>query len=323
VKASSKLLTLVLLLATPATTALAQAEASAPAAPASGGVYQWIFQNFFLLFGGLVILWAAATIVNLIGTLMEIQKIRLMQEHGLEAVQQAGLAPSSAKQKPWWQWLNKKAWQLVPIEQEDQILKDHAYDGIRELDNKLPPWWLALFYLTILFGAGYLYVEHFSDYGLSQEEEYQANMAAAEEQIREYLSKQANQVDETNVVLLVDEVDLAKGEQLFAASCVPCHGTLGEGNSIGPNLTDVYWVHGGDVKDIFKTIKYGFPQKGMPEWKAQILPADIQRLASYIVSLQGTDPPNAKEPQGEPYHPDVVESVLDSLEDGISLNTVQ
>lgn len=319
-KASYKLPTLVLLLATPAVQLLAQAEA-AGAGAAPSGPYHWIFQNFFLLFGGLVILWAAATIVKLIGTLMEVQKIRLMQEHGLEAVQQAGLAPQSGNRESWWQRLNKKAWKLVPIEQEDRILKEHAYDGIRELDNKLPPWWVALFYLTILFGAGYIYVEHFSDYGLSQEEEYQANMAEAEEQIRVYLSKQANQVDETNVVLLTEEVDLSKGEQLFAVSCVPCHGSLGEGNTIGPNLTDVYWIHGGDVKDIFKTIKYGYPQKGMPEWKAQILPADIQRLASYIVSLQGSSPPNAREPQGEPYHPDVVETVVDSLsEDELSMN---
>ena len=305
----------------PAVQLLAQAEAAAGAEPPPSGPYNWLFQNFFLLFGGLVILWASATIVKLIGTLMEVQKIRLMQEHGLEAVQQAGLAPRAGEaREPWWQRLNRKAWKLVPVEQEDRILKEHAYDGIRELDNKLPPWWVALFYLTILFGAGYIYVEHFTEYGLSQEEEYLANLEEAEAQIQAYLSGQANQVDETNVILLTEEVDLAKGEQLFAVSCVPCHGSLGEGNTIGPNLTDVYWLHGGDVKDIFKTIKYGFPQKGMPEWKAQLLPADMQRLASYIVSLQGSNPPNGREPQGEPYHPDVVETVVDSLsEDELSM----
>lgn len=313
-KPSYKSTLLVCLSATPALGLWAQAEAASAQAPPSG-VYHWIFQNFFLLLGGLVLLWASATIVQLLGTLMEVQKMRLLQEHGIEVVRQAGLAPADSRE-PWWKRLNKKAWKLVPIEQEDRILQDHSYDGIRELDNKLPPWWVALFYLTILFGPVYIYVKHFSEYGQTQEQEYLATLDAAEAQIKAYLGKQANQVDETNVVLLMDELELERGKSIYATTCTPCHGSLGEGNSIGPNLTDVYWLNGGDVKDIFRTIKYGQPQKGMPEWKAQVLPADIQRLASYIVSLQGSNPPNGREPQGEPYHPEVVETMIDSLESG-------
>lgn len=190
----------------------------------------------------------------------------------------------------------------VPIEQEKDILMDHEYDGIMELDNKLPPWWLYMFYFTIVFGVFYVGYYHFSD-GLSQEEEYLAEMAVAEAQKAEFLASAANNVDESNAEVLTDATALANGKEKFETLCVACHAATGGSTQnppgVGPNLTDEYWLHGGGVKNIFKTIKYGVPAKGMISWEAQLSPRQIQEVASYIISLEGSNPPNAKDPQGE------------------------
>ncbi|MCB9185187.1 MAG: c-type cytochrome [Flavobacteriales bacterium] len=200
----------------------------------------------------------------------------------------------------------------VPIEQEQDILMDHEYDGIMELDNKLPPWWLYMFYFTIVFGVVYVGYYHFAD-GLSQEEEYLAEMAEAEEQKAAFLASSANNVDETNATVLTDAAALANGKEKFESLCVACHGPTGGSTQnppgVGPNLTDEYWMHGGGVKNIFKTIKYGVPAKGMISWEAQLSPRQIQEVASYIISLQGSNPENAKEPQGEKWTEDATQEV--------------
>jgi cytochrome c oxidase cbb3-type subunit 3 len=123
-------------------------------------------------------------------------------------------------------------------------------------------------------------------------------MEHAEESIKEYLSKQANLVDESNVEALLDDASLAAGKTVYEGKCAACHGMAGEGG-VGPNLTDEYWLHGGDIKSVFKTIKYGVPEKGMISWKSQLRPAEMHKTASYILTLVGTNPPNGKEPQGE------------------------
>lgn len=191
---------------------------------------------------------------------------------------------------------------LRPMEEEKDLLMDHEYDGIMELDNKLPPWWLYMFYFTIVFGVFYVGYYHFSD-GLSQEEEYLAEMALAEEQKAVFLASAANNVDESNAEVLTDATALANGKERFETLCVACHGATGGSTQtppgVGPNLTDEYWLHGGGVKNIFKTIKYGVPAKGMISWEAQLSPRQIQEVASYIISLEGSNPPNAKDPQGE------------------------
>ena len=179
-------------------------------------------------------------------------------------------------------------------------MTSHEYDGIYELDNNLPPWWKAMFYATIVFGVAYLLHFHLFDTGDLQGVEYEKEMAAAQAEIDAYLATSANNIDETNVTLLEDETRLASGQELFVQKCSPCHGQAGEGG-VGPNLTDVYWLHGGDVKDIFKTIKYGVPAKGMIPWQSQLTPVQMQDLSSYIITLEGTNPPNGKEPEGEPY----------------------
>jgi cytochrome c oxidase cbb3-type subunit 3 len=189
----------------------------------------------------------------------------------------------------------------VPVEKEEDVLMDHEYDGIHELDNNLPPWWLYGFYFSIVFGVVYVINYHFTDNGKLQIEEYVAEMEAAEEAKAAFVATQENTVDESNVELLTDASDLAAGGKTFKLYCAPCHGENGGSmpGGVGPNLTDDYWIHGGSVTDIFKTIKYGVPEKGMVSWQAQLNPTQIQQVSSYIKSLKGTNPENAKEPQGD------------------------
>jgi cytochrome c oxidase cbb3-type subunit 3 len=193
-----------------------------------------------------------------------------------------------------WNRLNR----FRPLGQESQIQLDHEYDGIRELDNRLPPWWLYGFYLTIVFAGIYLWRYHVSHTAPLAEQELQIAMADAEVQKKAYLKNAANLVDENTVKLLTDATEIQNGKKIFELNCAACHGKAGEG-TVGPNLTDEYWLHGGNISDIFKTIKYGWPEKGMKSWKDDFSPAQIAQLTSYIKTLKGTNPPNAKEKQGE------------------------
>lgn len=187
----------------------------------------------------------------------------------------------------------------VAIEKEKDIMLDHDYDGIKELDNSLPPWWKYGFYLTIVVGVIYLWHFHIGN-GKSPEEEFIAEMKRGEEEVAAYLAKSANNVDENSVVML-DGVGIAAGQGLFAKNCIACHGPDGGGNAVGPNLADEYWLHKGSIKDIFKSIKYGWPDKGMKSWKDDFSPKQIAQLTSYVKSLQGTVPTAPKEPQGDLY----------------------
>jgi cytochrome c oxidase cbb3-type subunit 3 len=188
----------------------------------------------------------------------------------------------------------------VSLEQEADIMLDHNYDGIRELDNNLPPWWKYGFYLTIVFAIVYLTHYHITKTGSLQIEEYNNELKQAEVAAAEYRKTSTNLVDEANVTLLTDAASLAEGKQIFETNCVACHGPEG-GGVVGPNLTDDYWLHGGSIKDVFKTIKYGYPEKGMIAWKENLSPAQIAQVASYIKSLRGTKPANPKEMQGTLY----------------------
>jgi cytochrome c oxidase cbb3-type subunit 3 len=211
-------------------------------------------------------------------------------------------AESTAAQKPrisLWHKINS----FRPVEQEADLDLGHDYDGIRELDNRLPPWWLWGFYATILVAVVYFYRFHISHSAPLSAEEFQMEMAQAEQQKAEYLKKSASNVDENTVKLLTGASDLADGGKVFKQNCSPCHGKMAEG-VVGPNLTDDYWLHGGSLKDVFKTIKYGWPEKGMRSWKDDLSPVQIAQVASYIKSLHGSNPPNAKPQQGELYKED-------------------
>ena len=188
----------------------------------------------------------------------------------------------------------------VDVEKEEEILMDHDYDGIKELDNNLPPWWKYGFYLTILVAIVYMIHYHGAKTGNLQAAEYAEEIKNAEIAIAEHMKNSANNVDESSVKMLTAEADLKTGKDLFIATCAACHGQLGEGG-VGPNLTDDYWVHGGSVKDIFKTVKYGWPDKGMKAWEEDLSPMQMAQVTSFIKTLRGTNPPKGKEKQGDLY----------------------
>lgn len=208
--------------------------------------------------------------------------------------------------------LIKSLTDAVPVEEEDRILLDHDYDGIKELDNNLPPWWKYGFYLTIVFAFIYLISYHVVGIGSLQEKEYNTEMLIAKQEVDEFMKNSANNVDENTVKLLTQADDLAKGKDLFITNCGTCHGKLGEG-SVGPNLTDAYWLHGGSLREIFKTIKYGWVEKGMKAWKEDLSPVQIAQITSFIKSIVGTNPPKAKAPQGDLYTEASVTTISDSL----------
>lgn len=184
------------------------------------------------------------------------------------------------------------------IEEEKEIEMDHDYDGIKELDNDLPPWWVYLFYATIVFGVVYLGKYHLFG-GAGQVAELEKELATAQKQVEEYRKTAPDLLTADQVVLLTDAADLSAGKAIFEANCVACHRADG-GGGIGPNLTDDHWILGGDVKEIFNTIMEGGRDgKGMVSWKQQIKPSDIQKVASYILSLQGSNPADAKAAEGD------------------------
>jgi cytochrome c oxidase cbb3-type subunit 3 len=178
----------------------------------------------------------------------------------------------------------------------DKLLSGHEYDGIKELDNKLPKWWLWLFYITIIFSVVYFTRMHIIHTADKQDDAYKKEVEAA--MIKYKAARPASSIDASNVTLLTDAVALAKGKEIFDKSCVVCHLAQGQG-IVGPNLTDEYWIHGCTIGDIFNLIVVGVPDKGMISWKDQLTPEQIQQVSSYIVSLKGTNPPNPKAPQGE------------------------
>lgn len=200
----------------------------------------------------------------------------------------------------------------VPLEEEDSVMLDHDYDGIKELDNNLPPWWVYMFYATIIFAVVYIVRFHITGDGKLSHEEYMAEMEAAVAEKAVMMANASESITEENVVYLVDAPTIEKGAAIFKGNCATCHGQLGEGGA-GPNLTDDYWIHGGSINSIFKTIKYGVPEKGMIAWQSQFSPKQMQQVASYIKTLVGTNPPNGKDPQGEIYVEEIPAEENDSL----------
>jgi cytochrome c oxidase cbb3-type subunit III len=187
----------------------------------------------------------------------------------------------------------------VDIEKEQDIMLGHEYDGIRELDNDLPPWWKYGFYATVVFAVIYLVHYHVSNTGDLQNVEYEKSVAQAKAEVEEYMKSAASNVDETTVKLL-GESDIAAGKDVFIANCAACHGKEGQGG-VGPNMTDAYWLHGGSLSDIFKSVKYGWVDKGMKAWKEDLSPTQIAQISSFIKSINATNPAGAKAAEGELY----------------------
>jgi cytochrome c oxidase cbb3-type subunit 3 len=201
------------------------------------------------------------------------------------------------KASPFWQNLKKKLTDMKPVEKEKDIMLDHDFDGITELDNSLPPWWLWLFYVTIVIAVGYMLYYHVFDIGKLQVAEYNEEVMLAEAEIDRYMKLNAIVTLET-VTQLTDDAALLQGKNIFMQHCAACHNPDG-GGLVGPNLTDEYWIHGGGIKNIFRTVRDGVPEKGMVPWGNQLSPNEMQQVASFVMSLKGTTPVGGKPPEGE------------------------
>jgi cytochrome c oxidase cbb3-type subunit 3 len=291
----------VLALVLAATTVWGQAPAAGAAAPTAKG---WSLGDIMttILITGIGALSAVALLYMVRVNQFLYKRVLSLEaaRHNVDLPQfERPVAETIAPEESMWTRLRKKYWEnAVPLERENEIILHHEYDGIRELDNSLPPWWVNMFILTTIWAAIYMVYYHFGGGGPSSGEEYKREMDVAKKEQAVALAGKANAVDEATVLALTEAPDLTAGASIYNNSCVACHGQKGEG-SVGPNLTDPYWIHGGGIKNVFKTIKYGVPEKGMIAWQSQLKPADIQKVASYILTLQGTNPPNAKEAQGE------------------------
>ncbi len=200
-------------------------------------------------------------------------------------------------------------------EKKDPLLMDHNADGITELDNNLPAWWVWLFWGAIIWGLAYLVHYHVLKMAPGQAGEYQLEMAAAQAAkggpAGAGPAGAAAAVAEVEIPLdqvqpAADPGTLAKGEALFVKNCVVCHSALGQG-LIGPNLTDDFWIHGGEFKHIINTIREGVPAKGMITWKTALKPSEIMAVGSYVWSIHGRDvskavpPAKAPEPEAKEY----------------------
>ncbi|GFZ77640.1 cytochrome c oxidase subunit III [Aquaticitalea lipolytica] len=209
----------------------------------------------------------------------------------------------AAKNRPLkFTWLNNAYKKLVgtkPMEKEQELILDHNYDGIKELDNDLPPWWLYGFYASIIFGAIYLVKYHVFD-GDTQYDELESEYAQAKIELEEYKKTAKDLVDFNTVTFLSDAADLAKGKTIYEENCVACHKSDG-GGGIGPNLTDNHWILGGGIKNVFKTINDGGRDgKGMVAWsKNGLKPSEIAQVASYVLTLQDITPAEPKEAEGD------------------------
>lgn len=205
--------------------------------------------------------------------------------------------PEPSAWSKFYMWVNG----LRPMEKESELLLDHNYDGITELDNHLPPWWKWLFYGTIIWAGVYLVVYHFTDSLPLQDQEYQNEVTLAQEQKAKLMaSKPQVVIDENTLTYEKNDAFIQAGRKVYVTNCASCHMPDGQG-SIGPNLTDEYWIHGGSIKNIYATIKNGVQEKGMISWGPVLSPEQIRDVSFYIKSIKGTNPPNPKAPQGTVY----------------------
>jgi cytochrome c oxidase cbb3-type subunit 3 len=213
--------------------------------------------------------------------------------------------PSHVEEPSWWEtfkerFVTGKVVEAYGTEEKAKVMVDHSYDGITELDNFMPPWLQYVFIGTVVYGVGYFVYYTVLGTGLTGVEEYQEELRV--EAVAAEMRQASNlaSIDENSVIFDESAEALASGKTIFDGNCAACHAQDG-GGGVGPNLTDVYWLHGGDIDDIFKVVKYGVIEKGMVPWEDQLSPAEIQSVSSYILTLVGTTPANAKDPQGEIY----------------------
>lgn len=244
------------------------------------------------------LVWIALIGFVLVIILKEVLNLVLHQKTEELQLEKQGIDPSTIDKYAGFKKFISKWTKARAIEEESEIELDHNYDGIKELDNSLPPWWIYMFYATIIFGVVYLVRYHVLD-GDDQETEYAKAVAEARFELEKYKEATPNVFDINSVVLLTETSDLKRGKAIFNLNCTSCHGKDG-GGGIGPNLTDQNWILGGGFKNVFKTVYDGGRSgKGMVPWKKSLKGIDIQKVASYVLSLQGTSPQKPKKAEGE------------------------
>ena len=194
--------------------------------------------------------------------------------------------------------MNDSTSSLDPGDSRRDHLLDHSYDGIEEYDNPLPRWWVLLFWVTIIATPLYILYFHFGP-GMLSIERYDAQMLAFYDKQAQELLALGEVTESTLAGLMGDASMMNGGKKIFQSKCSPCHGVFAEG-AIGPNLTDGHWLHGPQLLDIYRTVREGVPEKGMVAWERQLRPAELLAVSSYVGSLLGSNPPNAKTPQGTP-----------------------
>jgi cytochrome c oxidase cbb3-type subunit 3 len=251
----------------------------------------------------LTLAFVGLTIILLTGTLIYVLKVFRIIVETAEQERAAKLGIPVKKQLSWWEKFWQKINALSPVENEKDLDTGHEYDGIRELDNHLPPWWTGLFYATVVWGVIYLVVYHVTDSLPLSGGEYQNELAEAARNARELQASRPAEVINTDALEYSPDAEILKrGRAVFVSSnCSSCHRNDGGGNTIGPNLTDEYWIHGGSIREIYSSIDGGIVEKGMPAWGKTMSPKDVRDLAFFVMSLKGTNPPAAKAPQGQLY----------------------
>lgn len=244
------------------------------------------------------LVWLVLVCFVLVVVLKEVLNLVSQKQIEKLEMEKKGIDPDSIDKYAWFKELMQSWTKTKAIEEEEEIILDHNYDGIKELDNSLPPWWLYMFYATIIFGVIYLIRFHVvGDY--DQATEYENAVAEAKAELEKYKKSTPNIFDIEKAELLTDASSLKRGKAVFNLNCASCHATDG-GGGIGPNLTDKNWILGGGFKNVFNTVYSGGRSgKGMIAWKATLKPQDIQKVASYVLSLQGTTPAKPKKAEGD------------------------
>lgn len=265
--------------------ATAETAKSVAAAPSDNIFTQIPFSTWLLI--GTILLEVIAI------TFLSMKTTSLLNESAIAA----GESTSGLKE-----WMLQKWAKMNNFKSPDKEMDldtGHNYDGIRELDNPAPAWFQAAFLLSILFAIGYIYRYHVIKSAPLQIEEYTMDLKKAEAEHEAYLKSAGEQIDENNVKLMTGG-DIEEGKTIFATNCSPCHGKEAEGVN-APNLTDKFWLHGGSIADIFKSIKYGWVDKGMRSWKDDLNPKQIAQISSYIVSIRNTNKTTNRPTEGSEY----------------------
>lgn len=271
----------------------AVAQTAAPAAPADNSLLLFYVVVGFVFITALLVLAVATYMLQVLNVLAKREEIARAEAQG--KVYQ----PEPSLWAKFWQYIND----FTPVEKEAAVILDHNYDGIKELDNHLPPWWKWLFYGTIIWGVFYLIAYHITDTLPLSGTEYNNEVAFANEEIKKLrAASPVAEIDENNVPATTDAALLADGKKTFLGTCASCHRPDG-GGDIGPNLTDEFWKHGGTINDVYKVVKNGVTGTNMIAWGTTMSPQAMANVSNYVLSLQGTNPPNPKKPEGEQVKP--------------------